>query len=470
MKFKNQVLKKLGLAVCILVGLLSLASCEKEDEQITNPPPANLITKSSELVELMTKTATKSIEGTSCITFQYPISFSIYNTQFQVADTVFVATDMELLDFLNSLDDSIIVANNFPLTVIEGDKRIIAPNNNALTSALLNAPDDCDDPIDDPDCTLLDVSGSLSECGMYITTYNDMRTFIDYKLRFNRSDVLEVFFFDKLVSTDNYTLNQDGDDFFLDIQSNWEVINGNWRILNCDSFSDITLQRGSDTMSLQGCGFTPEVTDNPLECFKDFTNSEVIDENSDNVEFYNLTSINNACAKPDVLNVTYHTTKSDAEQNINPIVSVNEFEITSTNTQIFSRVEFKNNVANFQVNEINLALKSNNSSQNNCTVDSTRNLFYECPMRISAFNDNTSTYSDYVLTFGVFDDSLTRNGLDTPGTYMVNKLDDGTFTVTINISNDDLNGVWNIENCEFSTLVNLTKGSDHLSLVRSCNN
>ncbi len=39
-----------------------------------------------------------------CIDFQYPISISIYNTEFEIIDTVSIANDEALYNFIESLE------------------------------------------------------------------------------------------------------------------------------------------------------------------------------------------------------------------------------------------------------------------------------------------------------------------------------------------------------------------------------
>ena len=57
-----------------------------------------------------------------CIDFQYPITISIFNSEFQVIDTVTINSDNELYNFIeNELDDNVLASLNYPVTMILSD-------------------------------------------------------------------------------------------------------------------------------------------------------------------------------------------------------------------------------------------------------------------------------------------------------------------------------------------------------------
>jgi hypothetical protein len=73
-------------------------------------------------------------EAIECVDFQYPISFSIYNTDFQVIDTVTIQNDEELYQFLENLEDgengTVLASLNFPVTLIYADGTTVEVNSN----------------------------------------------------------------------------------------------------------------------------------------------------------------------------------------------------------------------------------------------------------------------------------------------------------------------------------------------------
>ncbi len=82
----------------------------------------------------------------SCVDFQYPISFSVFNSDFQNADVVTVNDDEALYQFLISIgnDSAIIASLNYPviLNYDNGDS-IEVNSNSALEDAISNASQNC---------------------------------------------------------------------------------------------------------------------------------------------------------------------------------------------------------------------------------------------------------------------------------------------------------------------------------------
>jgi hypothetical protein len=82
-----------------------------------------------------------------CIDFQYPISFSVYNTQFQVANVVEINNDRELHYFIKRVRNSEVFASlNFPVTMVLADGSTKSVNNNAeLAATIREAKDACNE-------------------------------------------------------------------------------------------------------------------------------------------------------------------------------------------------------------------------------------------------------------------------------------------------------------------------------------
>lgn len=101
-----------------------------------------------------------------CISFQYPITLSLFNTAFQFLDTVVVNNDQELFDFLDDDfdNDDVIVAINYPINVVLFDGTIITVNSNTELNNLIEAnDDDCDDD-SNTNISLSDLEALLLEC------------------------------------------------------------------------------------------------------------------------------------------------------------------------------------------------------------------------------------------------------------------------------------------------------------------
>lgn len=90
-------------------------------------------------------------DSISCLDFQYPITFFIFDNNQQQTGTVTVNSDLELYIFLNSIDDDDYFSIDYPINVILEDGSVVTVNNNAELEQLI---EDCEnnsgggDPID----------------------------------------------------------------------------------------------------------------------------------------------------------------------------------------------------------------------------------------------------------------------------------------------------------------------------------
>ncbi|MDO7171843.1 hypothetical protein [Mariniflexile sp. AS56] len=73
-----------------------------------------------------------------CIDFHYPISFSVYNAQFQVVNVVTVGSDRELYRFIKRVINAEVFASlNFPVTLDLADGTSVSVTNNAQLAATI---------------------------------------------------------------------------------------------------------------------------------------------------------------------------------------------------------------------------------------------------------------------------------------------------------------------------------------------
>lgn len=81
-----------------------------------------------------------------CIDFVYPVSFSIFDSANQLAETVTVINDEQFYKFVNDLEDYQIVQINFPLKVVLFDGTEQTINDMVmLETAIDNAKNKCDE-------------------------------------------------------------------------------------------------------------------------------------------------------------------------------------------------------------------------------------------------------------------------------------------------------------------------------------
>lgn len=82
-----------------------------------------------------------------CIDFQYPISFSVYNANFQAATVVKIENDRELYFFIKRVRNSEVKASlNFPVTMVLADgSTMIVGSNTELAATIKEAKDACNE-------------------------------------------------------------------------------------------------------------------------------------------------------------------------------------------------------------------------------------------------------------------------------------------------------------------------------------
>ena len=459
-------LKRSIVLALFILFLALLFSCEKDEAQTTTPPPEDLIEKSSRVANLITSIAVKNSNGTGCIQFKYPISFSSYDTEFQILATKTVQNDRLLFDFIESLQESMLVSLNFPIALIENDNLIEVNSNTELINTLDNAPEDC---ITNPSCSVDNLLNSFTECPMYITSYDDSDIFNNYKITFEENKSFRVTVNNEVVHNGAYDISQSIEEKFIIIfVSDWEEINNSWTILDCENFSDHKLiNRQNVPMQLQGCDYTP-ITE--FDCFENFIDLEICTENLDTNQRYDLTLFNINCYNPTTYNITYYATEEEAKENINPISDPENFAIKRLeDTTVYFRIELIDDASSYNIYTINLEFIT--CEPTDCSVENTRNSFTECPIGISQYNDEIAKFEEHRLVF----DSTTwelsifvADNLITRTNYRVIKKQDGTFFLYINTRIPALMGMWLIDECGNFQLKNLIRGNDVMSLVPAC--
>lgn len=88
----------------------------------------------------------ESDDDIECIDFAYPITISVYDSNFQVIETVVIENDQQLYVFIENLGGGVLASINFPVTMILADGSTMVVNNNSeLLAAINNADDTCDE-------------------------------------------------------------------------------------------------------------------------------------------------------------------------------------------------------------------------------------------------------------------------------------------------------------------------------------
>jgi hypothetical protein len=106
------------------------------------------IENQAQLMEYMDSCAGENEEDDDieCIDFQYPISFSLFNSDNNLIDTKTVENDKQMYNFIEDIKSSDIVSINFPIEVILTDDTVLTIHNlEELKKELANARNSCDE-------------------------------------------------------------------------------------------------------------------------------------------------------------------------------------------------------------------------------------------------------------------------------------------------------------------------------------
>lgn len=83
-------------------------------------------------------------EDINCLDFEYPLTVSIYDADFQLTDIVTINNDDALYLFLQTLDTSNVASLNFPITIVLPDEQQIEVNyNQALQTSIILEGNSC---------------------------------------------------------------------------------------------------------------------------------------------------------------------------------------------------------------------------------------------------------------------------------------------------------------------------------------
>jgi len=295
-----------------------------------------------------------------CIDFQYPFSIALYNTNFEVIETLNITHDEQLYYFLETLSDGIIASINYPINLVQANGTVISVNSNeALQAAIAAAENTCDEDDDnnfnDADCTQEFVTENLTDCFWRITNF-DGNTQLIYEFYFN-TDGSFTFSTEPSSSTiyeGNWEVTTSQGNLVLNItnvSSNITSFNGSWIIDEC-SDDELQLHSGNQEVTLQqSCeNFTP------FECFEN-RNITICDEENpyDGFVEMNLEALfisNIVCTQ--AYNFSFHTTQVDADTNTFALIP-NSYTNTSPTEVLFLRIEDIN--GNFEVFTITITIE-----------------------------------------------------------------------------------------------------------------
>lgn len=194
-------------------------------------------------------------EGIECADFVYPISFSVFNSNFNLVDTVVIENDEALYVFLDELEadeNALVVSLNFPVSIAYNNGETIeVATNEELANAIEAAEQFCDD---ENNCTEESVASNLIECQWELTTYSSFPEFIGMDLVFYSDGTFAIYQNGGTFNFVSYwSVSTVEGELYLNLETDFEDLGGEWEIVECD---DETIQfvKGDQTMILnQDC-------------------------------------------------------------------------------------------------------------------------------------------------------------------------------------------------------------------------
>jgi hypothetical protein len=314
-----------------------------------------------------------------CIDFQFPFTISIYDSTYQVIETVEINSDQELFSFINELQSGVLASINFPINMVLANGEVIQVNSNSELEMVIEAADDtCDedddndyDDDDECDINLNEIEAFLYECPIEAYVYDADDEIIDINLlEFDVNNEVIVNGTPAVTEVGTWTLNEINSGYVLNIigLNTFNLINGDWVLSGCESgHLTFTQDTGSEIRTMV---FELDCDSNsgPLGCLEA---SDIIlcDENNDGFEVFNLyAGLNdvNGCTINSPVTVSFHTSLVDAESNLNPILSATSFTNTMIPQTVYVRIEVFNNPSEYEILEIGLILEDCSNGSLGC--------------------------------------------------------------------------------------------------------
>lgn len=222
-----------------------------------------------------------------CVDFVYPISFSVFNSEFNLIDSVIIENDEALYSFLDDLEDddnALIVSLNFPVTLEYANGDTIEVNTNQeLADAIEVTGEDCDD--EDDGCIEEEVAINLVECPweVYLYTNDDLENLdgpFTFTFNENGNVLIEGVLQDSYTTTWQLTETDNGLELNIASFYYYEQQFGNWLVVECDDddlkFEHLTVDGTGlffdrDCEDDLDCSLT-DISSILQECPWDFTN------------------------------------------------------------------------------------------------------------------------------------------------------------------------------------------------------
>ncbi len=439
-------------------------SCDDEQLDPSIQNAVETILPNSDLANMMEDiSATDNFE---CVDFQYPISFTLYNANFQVVETVTIQSDGALFAFLQGLGENengvVLASLDFPVTLVYENATTVEINNNQeLETALMAAADNCGEV---ESCDFDTVRAFLVSCSQIPTLNGFTPSFTTFE--FYDSNELFTMYESDLPHSGTWDIAMIEGEVHVFINFNGlENFNGEYSIMDC-SEDTLVLKEGDNILVLnRDC----DNEENPFECFGSFdAQLTLCDELNDGIETFDLTQVFANCTSSPSYNLLYYMTLADAESGTNQIANPSSFTNVSNPQTIYVKVEFEG-MTNGEVYEISLMLEDCNTDA--CSEEQVDAFLVECHWNVVNYNGSNDliAYNLYFENTGVvviFNDATTIDA-----GWLTSMSADGVMLSFSNVSGTNIqamNGDWLVVSCSEERL-ELSKNNDLMVMERTCN-
>ncbi|WP_369999658.1 hypothetical protein [Winogradskyella sp.] len=411
-----------------------------------------------------------------CVDFVYPISFSVFNSEFNIVDTIIIENDEALYEFLDDLgedDNALIVSLNYPVTLQYANGDTLEVNSNQeLSDAIEAAEEDCDD---DDECAinLQELENLLLECSLEAEFFDENGNLTDtFQLYFNASGSVSVTGDPAVVETGQWEVVEADLGYKLVIEGleTFGLANGLWLLTDCDNNDELEFTQETDngiiTMKLE------------LECDDTDCQAQEVALNLQECEWWIGT---------DLLSPNYNGPLNFQEGGIVTIGSNSGNEITGTwqillgNTGVFlildlpgdyevisldwRIVECEDDRLELVFDESELVLEQGCITEPDCNQSDVSEYLMSCNI-VPTVNDYTSpmTYFQFSEDNSLF--TMYQGDLPHTGTWDISTDDNGVFII-INFPpfiDQYYNGQWYLQECNDDALV-FSQGDDILILA-----
>ncbi|WP_179339869.1 hypothetical protein [Winogradskyella ludwigii] len=194
-----------------------------------------------------------------CADFVYPISFSAFNSDFNLVETIVIESDGALYLFLDELEDdenALIVSLNFPVTLeYNNGDTVEVTTNEELANSIQAAEQFCE--ADTDNCVEDDVLVGLLECPWDFTDGTDF--FDNYQLIFNSNGSLEISEGMAASAIGGYWDLSSSDNGIIltisELTAFEDSLEGEWLVVSCNvddySVNELTLSQGNLELNLE---------------------------------------------------------------------------------------------------------------------------------------------------------------------------------------------------------------------------